>query len=175
MNGGAKPRVSSPAPGRSILITSQPRSPNICAQVGPASTRVRSNTRSPFNGPVGSVMSVSSLPIKVVSRYPTPRRQPLKLGAGEPRHTGERHWGECHWGERQGKEQFMSDRPPSIEGRGSWFAAAVTLGILTISYASPLLIVVGLKPIQADLETDRSVIALAGALVWVGNGIGGIP
>ena len=69
----------------------------------------------------------------------------------------------------------MSDRPPSIEGRGSWFAAAVTLGILTISYASPLLIVVGLKPIQADLETDRSVIALAGALVWVGNGIGGIP
>ena len=42
----------------------------------------------------------------------------------------------------------MSDRPPSIEGRASWVAASVTLAILSISYGSPLLIVVGLKPIQ---------------------------
>src|SRR5271156_419176 len=69
----------------------------------------------------------------------------------------------------------MSGRPPSIEGRGSWIAASVTLAILTISYGSPLLIVVGLKPIQADLETDRSVIALAGSLGWGGTGLGGIP
>src|ERR1700722_16913416 len=69
----------------------------------------------------------------------------------------------------------MSDRPPSIEGRGSWIAAGVTLAILSISYGSPLLIVVGMKPIQADLGTERSVIALAGSLVWVGTGLGGIP
>lgn len=69
----------------------------------------------------------------------------------------------------------MSDRPPSIEGRGSWVAAGVTLAILSISYGSPLLIVVGLKPIQEALGTDRSVIALAGSLVWVGTGLGGIP
>ena len=69
----------------------------------------------------------------------------------------------------------MSDRPPSVEGRGSWVAAGVTLAILTISYGSPLLIVVGLKPIQEALGTDRSVIALAGSLVWVGTGLGGIP
>jgi MFS family permease len=69
----------------------------------------------------------------------------------------------------------MSDRPPSIEGRGSWIAASVTLAVLSISYGSPLLIVVGMKPIQADLDTDRSVIALAGSLVWVGTGVGGIP
>jgi MFS family permease len=69
----------------------------------------------------------------------------------------------------------MSDRPPSIEGRGSWVAAAVTLAILSISYGSPLLIVVGLKPIQEALGTDRSVVALAGSLVWVGTGLGGIP
>jgi MFS family permease len=74
-----------------------------------------------------------------------------------------------------GKELSMSDRPPSIEGRGSWFAAGVTLAILSISYGSPLLIVVGMKPIQADLGTERSVIALAGSLVWVGTGLGGIP
>ncbi len=69
----------------------------------------------------------------------------------------------------------MSDRPPSIEGPGSWFAAAITQAILSISYGSPLLIVVGLKPIQEALGTDRSVIALAGSLVWVGTGVGGIP
>jgi MFS family permease len=69
----------------------------------------------------------------------------------------------------------MSDRPPSIEGRGSWVAATITLAILSISYGSPLLIVVGMKPIQVALDTDRSVIALAGSLVWVGTGIGGIP
>jgi len=69
----------------------------------------------------------------------------------------------------------MSDRLPSIEGRASWVAACVTLAILSISYGSPLLIVVGLKPIQEALGTDRSVIALAGSLVWVGTGIGGIP
>src|SRR4051794_35203107 len=69
----------------------------------------------------------------------------------------------------------MSDRPPSIEGRRSWIAASVTMAILSISYGSPLLIVVGMKPIQAALQTDRSVVALAGSLVWVGTGLGGIP
>ncbi len=69
----------------------------------------------------------------------------------------------------------MSDRPPSVEGRASWFAAGITLAILSVAYGAPLLIVVGLKPIQDALGTDRSVIALAGSLAWVGAGIGGIP
>lgn len=62
----------------------------------------------------------------------------------------------------------------SVEGRGSWVAAFVTLFILSFSYGSPLLVVVGLKPMQAALGTDRSVLALAGALVWIGTGAGGI-
>ena len=64
--------------------------------------------------------------------------------------------------------------PDSIESRSSWVAAAVTTAILAISYGAPLLVVVGLKPITASLGTDRSVVALAGALVWVGTGMGGI-
>lgn len=68
----------------------------------------------------------------------------------------------------------MPVSPPSIEGRGSWIAAGVVLAILSISYGSPLLIVVGMKPIQEALGTDRSVVALAGSLVWVGTGLGGI-
>lgn len=62
----------------------------------------------------------------------------------------------------------------SIEGRRSWIAACLTLAVLSIGYSAPLMVVVGLKPIQATLASDRSVIALAGALVWVGTGLGGI-
>src|SRR5215472_1864557 len=64
--------------------------------------------------------------------------------------------------------------PDSIESRSSWVAAAFTTAILAISYGAPLLVVVGLKPITASLGTDRSIVALAGALVWVGTGMGGI-
>jgi hypothetical protein len=38
---------------------SAPRSASICTQVGPASTRVRSNTLTPLSGPVGSVVASS--------------------------------------------------------------------------------------------------------------------
>ncbi len=62
----------------------------------------------------------------------------------------------------------------SVEGRASWQAAWITLAILSVSYGSPLLIVVGMKTIQESLGTDRSVLALAGALVWIGTGAGGI-
>jgi MFS family permease len=62
----------------------------------------------------------------------------------------------------------------SIENRSSWVAAGLTLAILSISYGAPLVVVVGLKPIAAALGTNRSVIALAAALVWVGTGTGGI-
>ena len=64
--------------------------------------------------------------------------------------------------------------PTSIEGRQSWVVAFIVLGMLSIVYGAPLLVVVGLKPMTEALGTDRSVIALAGALVWVGTGTGGI-
>jgi len=61
-----------------------------------------------------------------------------------------------------------------VESAASWKTAWITLAILSISFGSPLLIVVGLKPMQEGLGTDRSVLALAGSLVWVGTGAGGI-
>ena len=64
--------------------------------------------------------------------------------------------------------------PGSIEGRSSWVAASITLAILSFSYGAPLIVVVGLKPIAASLGTDRSVVALAASLVWLGTGLGGI-
>jgi MFS family permease len=61
-----------------------------------------------------------------------------------------------------------------VDSRGSWRMAWLVLAILSVSYASPLVIVVGMKPMQEALGTDRSVLALAGSLVWVGTGSGGI-
>jgi len=62
----------------------------------------------------------------------------------------------------------------SIEGPRSWRAAWLTLAILSVSFGSPLLIVVGLKPMQESLGLERSVLVLAGSLAWVGTGAGGI-
>jgi len=64
--------------------------------------------------------------------------------------------------------------PGTIESRASWVAASITLAILSVSYGAPLVAVVGLKPISASLDTDRSVVALAASLVWLGTGLGGI-
>ncbi|HVB67168.1 MAG TPA: MFS transporter [Acetobacteraceae bacterium] len=62
----------------------------------------------------------------------------------------------------------------SLETPASWRAAGATLAILSVSYGAPLIVVVGLATMQADLHTDRSVLALAGALVWIGTGMGGV-
>lgn len=67
------------------------------------------------------------------------------------------------------------DTGESIESRTSWRAAFLTLAILSLSFGSPLLAVVGLRDIQAAMHTDRSVVSLASSLVWIGNGVGGIP
>jgi MFS family permease len=64
--------------------------------------------------------------------------------------------------------------PASVECRGSWVAACATLVLLSISYGSPLLIVVGLKPITDDFGTSREAVALAASLTWIGTGLGGI-
>src|SRR3546814_228318 len=48
--GGPHSRVSSPAPGRSTLTTSAPRSASNCPHHGPASTRASSTTRMPSSG-----------------------------------------------------------------------------------------------------------------------------
>src|SRR5207302_1479773 len=62
----------------------------------------------------------------------------------------------------------------AVEGRGAWVAAGVTLALLSISYGSPLVLIVGLKPITEDLGTIRQVTSMAAALTWIGTGAGGI-
>ena len=70
---------------------------------------------------------------------------------------------------------MQRDGSGSIESPLSWQAAFLTLAILSVSFGSPLLVVVGLRDMQAAMHTDRSVLSLANALVWIGNGVGGVP
>jgi MFS family permease len=63
---------------------------------------------------------------------------------------------------------------PSIESRSSWIVACVALCIMTLSFGGGWIIIVGLKQIAAETGGARSVPALASALGWFGQGLGGI-
>lgn len=62
----------------------------------------------------------------------------------------------------------------SIETPASWRVAWAVLAILSVIHGTPLVLVVALKSIAADLEVPRSVPALAAALQSFGAGLGGI-
>jgi MFS family permease len=62
----------------------------------------------------------------------------------------------------------------SIESRTSWVVAFAALAIMSISYGAPLVAVVALKPIAADLGSAREVPALAYSLAWLGTAVGGL-
>src|SRR3954453_3155509 len=65
-------------------------------------------------------------------------------------------------------------RPDTIETRASWVVALTALGIYSVSFGAPLITVVALKPIAAELGSARSVPALAFSLAWFGAAVGGI-
>ncbi len=68
----------------------------------------------------------------------------------------------------------MTASPPIADSRTAWVVASAALAILTISYGAPLLSVVALKPIAAELGTSRSAPAAAGAFTYIGAAFGGI-
>lgn len=61
-----------------------------------------------------------------------------------------------------------------MEGRDAWFVLAAAIAVLTISYAAPMVAVIALKPIAADLGVPRSVPALAGSAAYFGSAVGGL-
>ena len=77
-NGGPQPRVSSPAPGASTLMTRAPRSPNIIVACGPASARDRSTTSVPVRGPFAAVRVVSVIVSTSLSSNRGPRTRPRR-------------------------------------------------------------------------------------------------
>ena len=61
----------------------------------------------------------------------------------------------------------------SIETRVSWIVACAATGLLSITYGSPLAIIVAMKTISADLNLPRAAPALAASMGWLGAGLGG--
>jgi MFS family permease len=62
----------------------------------------------------------------------------------------------------------------SVETKASWVVASVALAILGMSFGAAWITTVALKDIASEVGGARSVPALAGALAWLGSGIGGI-
>jgi MFS family permease len=68
----------------------------------------------------------------------------------------------------------MDSRVAALDGRTAWIVTGAALAILTISYGAPLISVVALTTIAADLGTSRAAPSAAGSLVLVGAAVGGI-
>jgi MFS family permease len=72
------------------------------------------------------------------------------------------------------KQMLQSSSLSSVETQRSWVVAAVALMVMATAFGAPWITVVALKDIAAEVGGERSIPAFAGALVWVGSGIGGI-
>ncbi len=62
----------------------------------------------------------------------------------------------------------------SVETRRSWIVASAVLVIMAVAFGAPWVTVVALKNIAAEVNGERSIPSFAGALMWIGSGIGGI-
>jgi MFS family permease len=62
----------------------------------------------------------------------------------------------------------------AVDSKSSWVVASIALCIMTLSFGAPWILVVGLKPVAAELGGMRSIPAFASALAWIGQGLGGI-
>ncbi|MDO8876221.1 MAG: MFS transporter [Pseudolabrys sp.] len=68
----------------------------------------------------------------------------------------------------------MQSPSSSVETKASWIVAAAALWALMMSFGAAWITAVALKDIAGEVDGVRSTPALAGALVWLGAGIGGI-
>jgi MFS family permease len=62
----------------------------------------------------------------------------------------------------------------SVETRTSWVVASAVLVMMAVAFGAPWVTIVALKNIAAEVNGERSVPAFAGALMWIGSGVGGI-
>ncbi len=69
---------------------------------------------------------------------------------------------------------LQSSSLPSVETKRSWIVATVALFVMAVAFGAPWITVVALKSIAAEVDGERSIPAFAGALVWLGAGVGGI-
>ncbi len=68
----------------------------------------------------------------------------------------------------------MQSPSSSVETKASWVVAAAALWALMMSFGAAWITAVALKDIAGEVDGVRSIPALAGALAWLGSGVGGI-
>ena len=68
----------------------------------------------------------------------------------------------------------MQEGASQPDSRMAWIAASAALAILVIAHGAPMIAVVALKPIAAELGTSRAAPSAAGSLTYVGAAVGGI-
>ena len=68
----------------------------------------------------------------------------------------------------------IQTKTASVETKASWVIASLALFILCMSFGAVWISVVALKDIAAEVGGLRSIPSLAGALAWLGSGVGGI-
>ena len=68
-----------------------------------------------------------------------------------------------------------AEQAGSVETRTSWLVATAAVAILSVSFGAPIIVVVALPSIAADLGEARAVPALASSLAYLGAGAGGVP
>src|ERR1700733_14355176 len=69
---------------------------------------------------------------------------------------------------------MLQPATPSVETRTSWVVASMVLVIMAVAFGAPWITIVALKNIAAEVNGERSIPAFAGALMWIGSGLGGI-
>jgi len=62
----------------------------------------------------------------------------------------------------------------SVENKASWVIASVALFIMLMAFGAAWICAVALKDIAEEVGGTRSIPAFAGAMAWLGGGIGGI-
>jgi MFS family permease len=76
--------------------------------------------------------------------------------------------------EETSRSAALASSTDSIESRTGWIVAIASLLIMSIGFGTPYVVVVGMKPIAAEMGWPRAVPSLASALAYIGAGIGGI-
>jgi MFS family permease len=62
----------------------------------------------------------------------------------------------------------------SVENKASWVIASVALFIMLMAFGAAWICAVALKDIAEEVGGTRSIPAFAGAMAWLGGGVGGI-
>ena len=68
----------------------------------------------------------------------------------------------------------MSRATAEPDSRTAWITAWAALATVTIAYGAPLIVIVAMRPIAAELETSRSGAAGAASITYIGAAFGGI-